>query len=159
MVEAQYLHWPQVGQSRQLQPGFPVAGSGFRGQPDGLGRLAWGAQGLSLPWPGADDDGVGSGVQRQRLVLLGLYGTTVSIVTGAPPRVHGICGNYFYDTEQGTEALTLSARAHGACRLGGAGAQGGRGHGQEQAACLAWPWSRGWSSRASCRRSSNPGVK
>ena len=109
MVEAQYLYWPQVGQSRQLQPGFPVAGSGFRGQPDGLGRLAWGAQGLSLPWPGADDDGVGSGVQRQRLVLLGLYGATVSIVTGAPPRVHGICGNYFYDTEQGTEVLMNDA--------------------------------------------------
>ena len=23
----------------------------------------------------------------------------LSIVTGAPPAVHGICGNYFYDRE------------------------------------------------------------
>lgn len=29
----------------------------------------------------------------------------LSIVTGAPPAVHGICGNYFYDRETGTEVL------------------------------------------------------
>jgi len=28
----------------------------------------------------------------------------LSIVTGAPPAVHGICGNYFYDTESGVES-------------------------------------------------------
>ena len=27
----------------------------------------------------------------------------LSIVTGAPPAVHGICGNYLFDTESGTE--------------------------------------------------------
>src|SRR6266513_5963127 len=29
----------------------------------------------------------------------------LSIVTGAPPVVHGICGNYFYDTETGAEVM------------------------------------------------------
>ena len=34
----------------------------------------------------------------------------LSIVTGAPPSVHGICGNYFYDTEQNAEVLMNDAR-------------------------------------------------
>ncbi|MET1028386.1 MAG: phosphonoacetate hydrolase, partial [Dongiaceae bacterium] len=29
----------------------------------------------------------------------------LSIVTGAPPAVHGICGNYLYDRESGTEVM------------------------------------------------------
>src|SRR6202051_5169212 len=29
----------------------------------------------------------------------------LSIVTGAPPAVHGICGNYFYDTQTGVEVM------------------------------------------------------
>src|SRR5579862_8624627 len=29
----------------------------------------------------------------------------LSIVTGAPPSVHGICGNYLYDAEQGAEVM------------------------------------------------------
>lgn len=29
----------------------------------------------------------------------------LSIVTGAPPSVHGICGNYLYDVESGTEVM------------------------------------------------------
>jgi phosphonoacetate hydrolase len=29
----------------------------------------------------------------------------LSIVTGAPPAVHGICGNYFFDREAGTEVM------------------------------------------------------
>ena len=29
----------------------------------------------------------------------------LSIVTGAPPSVHGICGNYFYDRQAGTEIM------------------------------------------------------
>ena len=34
----------------------------------------------------------------------------LSIVTGAPPSVHGICGNYFFDTEQNAEVLMNDAR-------------------------------------------------
>src|SRR5688500_607105 len=29
----------------------------------------------------------------------------LSIVTGAPPAVHGICGNYFFDRESGAEVM------------------------------------------------------
>jgi phosphonoacetate hydrolase len=29
----------------------------------------------------------------------------LSIVTGVPPSVHGICGNYLYDTASGTEVM------------------------------------------------------
>src|SRR3954463_4224175 len=29
----------------------------------------------------------------------------LSIVTGTPPSVHGICGNYFYDRDTGTEVM------------------------------------------------------
>src|SRR5512139_3368639 len=29
----------------------------------------------------------------------------LSIVTGQPPKVHGICGNYFYDRDSGTEVM------------------------------------------------------
>ncbi len=34
----------------------------------------------------------------------------LSIVTGAPPSVHGICGNYFFDPEQNAEVLMNDAR-------------------------------------------------
>ena len=34
----------------------------------------------------------------------------LSIVTGAPPSVHGICGNYFFDPERGEEVLMNDAR-------------------------------------------------
>jgi phosphonoacetate hydrolase len=54
----------------------------------------------------------------------------LSIVTGAPPSVHGICGNYLYDVRPaGTEVMmndpkwlrapTIAGRA-GRCRQGGA---------------------------------------
>ncbi|HET7260408.1 MAG TPA: phosphonoacetate hydrolase [Casimicrobiaceae bacterium] len=34
----------------------------------------------------------------------------LSIVTGAPPSVHGICGNFFYDPERGEEVMMNDAR-------------------------------------------------
>ncbi len=34
----------------------------------------------------------------------------LSIVTGAPPAVHGICGNYLYDTENGVEVMMNDPR-------------------------------------------------
>lgn len=34
----------------------------------------------------------------------------LSIVTGAPPSVHGICGNYFFDAERNEEVLMNDAR-------------------------------------------------
>jgi phosphonoacetate hydrolase len=52
----------------------------------------------------------------------------LSIVTGAPPAVHGICGNYLYDTEAGVEVMMndpkwlraptlLAALAHAGCKV------------------------------------------
>jgi phosphonoacetate hydrolase len=34
----------------------------------------------------------------------------ISIVTGAPPSLHGICGNYFFDRESGREVMMNDAR-------------------------------------------------
>src|SRR5256885_10296219 len=34
----------------------------------------------------------------------------LSIVTGVPPSVHGICGNYFWDRESGAEVMMNDAR-------------------------------------------------
>src|ERR1044072_4553832 len=34
----------------------------------------------------------------------------VSIVTGVPPSVHGICGNFFYDAERREEIMMTDAR-------------------------------------------------
>jgi phosphonoacetate hydrolase len=34
----------------------------------------------------------------------------LSIVTGAPPAVHGICGNYFWDREAGAEVMMNDAK-------------------------------------------------
>src|SRR5438552_12040504 len=34
----------------------------------------------------------------------------LSIVTGVPPSVHGICGNYFWDREAGAEVMMNDAR-------------------------------------------------
>ena len=34
----------------------------------------------------------------------------VSIVTGAPPAVHGICGNFFWDRETNAEVMMNDAR-------------------------------------------------
>jgi phosphonoacetate hydrolase len=52
----------------------------------------------------------------------------LSIITGAPPAVHGICGNYLYDAESGTEVMMndpkwlraptlLAALADAGCRV------------------------------------------
>jgi phosphonoacetate hydrolase len=34
----------------------------------------------------------------------------LSIVTGVPPSVHGICGNYFFDAERGEEVMMNDPR-------------------------------------------------
>ena len=62
----------------------------------------------------------------------------LSIVTGAPPAVHGICGNYFYDRDTGTEVMMndpkyLRAADH-SCRILQGRRQGCRGDRQGQAA-------------------------
>ena len=62
----------------------------------------------------------------------------LSIVTGVPPAVHGICGNYFYDRDADAEVmmndpkyLRAGTDARGVL---GRGREGRRGHRQGQAA-------------------------
>ena len=67
----------------------------------------------------------------------------LSIVTGAPPSVHGICGNYFYDRDAGAEVMMndpkyLRARTLLAA-FADAGRQGRGRHRQGQAAQAARP--------------------
>ena len=49
----------------------------------------------------------------------------LSIVTGAPPAVHGICGNYFFDRERGEEVMMNDARYLRAGTILAAFAKGG----------------------------------
>lgn len=49
----------------------------------------------------------------------------LSIVTGVPPSVHGICGNFFYDAETGEEVLMNDARYLRAPTVLAAAAQAG----------------------------------
>jgi phosphonoacetate hydrolase len=66
----------------------------------------------------------------------------LSIVTGAPPSVHGICGNYLFDTATGTEVMMNDPKWLRAPTMLAAWpmrASGGRGHRQGQAAQAAGP--------------------
>jgi phosphonoacetate hydrolase len=44
----------------------------------------------------------------------------LSIVTGAPPSVHGICDNYFCDAELGTEVMDEQSKVSEGCSRPGA---------------------------------------
>ena len=60
-----------------------------------------------------------------------------SIVTGVPPSIHGIGGNFFYDTHSGQEVMMNSASFLRCETLFPAAArrqEGGGGHGQGEAA-------------------------
>jgi phosphonoacetate hydrolase len=48
---------------------------------------------------------VGTGLVADCVVPSFTNPNNLSIVTGAPPSVHGICGNYLYDMESGTEVM------------------------------------------------------
>ena len=47
----------------------------------------------------------GTGLIAECVVPTFTNPNNVSIVTGAPPSVHGICGNYLFDTASGTEVM------------------------------------------------------
>ena len=47
----------------------------------------------------------GTGLIAECVVPTFTNPNNLSIVTGAPPSVHGICGNYLFDTESGTEVM------------------------------------------------------
>jgi phosphonoacetate hydrolase len=48
---------------------------------------------------------LGSGLTSDCVVPSFTNPNNLSIVTGAPPSVHGICGNYLFDTASGTEVM------------------------------------------------------
>ncbi len=48
---------------------------------------------------------LGSGLTADCVVPSFTNPNNISIVTGVPPSVHGICGNYLYDTATGTEVM------------------------------------------------------
>ena len=53
---------------------------------------------------------LGSGLIADCVVPSFTNPNNLSIVTGVPPSVHGICGNYLYDTETGTEVMMNDAK-------------------------------------------------
>ena len=89
--------------SRQYQlPKFPTVVVCVDGcEPDYLaqavatGHMPWLKKTLAL----------GSGLIADCVVPSFTNPNNISIVTGVPPSVHGICGNYLFDTATGTEVM------------------------------------------------------
>jgi phosphonoacetate hydrolase len=70
-------------------------------EPDYLTRaIAAGA----MPWLGPAREG-GTGRLADCVVPSFTNPNNLSIVTGVPPAVHGICGNYFWDADAGVEVM------------------------------------------------------
>ncbi|MCZ8255864.1 MAG: alkaline phosphatase family protein, partial [Polaromonas sp.] len=70
-------------------------------EPDYLAQAVAGGQ---MPWL-KRTLGLGSGLTGDCVVPSFTNPNNLSIVTGAPPSVHGICGNYLFDTASGTEVM------------------------------------------------------
>ena len=66
--------------------------------------LAQAVAGGHMPWL-ARTLAQGEGLIADCVVPSFTNPNNLSIVTGAPPSVHGICGNYLYDTASGTEVM------------------------------------------------------
>ena len=58
----------------------------------------------AAPWL-AQLDGRGTCLTADCVVPSFTNPNNLSIVTGSPPSVHGICGNYFFDTDAGAEVM------------------------------------------------------
>ncbi len=70
-------------------------------EPDYLGQAVAGGQ---MPWL-KRTLAEGTGLIADCVVPSFTNPNNLSIVTGVPPSVHGICGNYLYDTASGTEVM------------------------------------------------------
>jgi phosphonoacetate hydrolase len=70
-------------------------------EPDYLAQAVAGGQ---MPWL-KRTLALGSGLTGDCVVPSFTNPNNLSIVTGAPPSVHGICGNYLFDTASGTEVM------------------------------------------------------
>lgn len=67
----------------------------YLGQAVGTGKMPWMQQALAK----------GTGLVADCVVPSFTNPNNLSIVTGVPPSVHGICGNYLFDTTTGTEVM------------------------------------------------------
>jgi phosphonoacetate hydrolase len=70
-------------------------------EPEYVARVV---EGGGAPWF-ADVVAKGTALEVDAVVPTFTNPNNVSIVTGAPPSVHGICGNYFYDRDAGVEVM------------------------------------------------------
>ncbi len=71
--------------------------------------LAQAVAGGHMPWL-KRTLALGSGLIADCVVPTFTNPNNLSIVTGAPPSVHGICGNYLFDTASGTEVMMNDAK-------------------------------------------------
>jgi phosphonoacetate hydrolase len=91
-----------VNQRRYQPPKAPTVVVCVDGcEPDYLGQAV--ATG-HMPWM-KRTLAEGTGIVADCVVPSFTNPNNLSIVTGAPPSVHGICGNYLYDTDSGTEVM------------------------------------------------------
>jgi len=69
--------------------------------------IAQGVAAGAMPWMArtVGDPSRGTALVADCVVPSFTNPNNLSIVTGAPPSVHGICGNYLYDTASGTEVM------------------------------------------------------
>ena len=72
----------------------------YLGQAVGTGHMPWLKRALAS----------GTGLIADCVVPTFTNPNNLSIVTGAPPSVHGICGNYLFDTASGTEVMMNDAK-------------------------------------------------
>jgi phosphonoacetate hydrolase len=58
-----------------------------------------------MPWTQKVVEGLGSDLRGHCVVPSFTNPNNISIVTGVPPKVHGICGNFYYDRENDKEVM------------------------------------------------------
>lgn len=58
-----------------------------------------------MPWTKTVVEGQGSDLRAHCVVPSFTNPNNISIVTGVPPKVHGICGNFYYDRENDKEVM------------------------------------------------------
>jgi len=97
----------QVNGRRYRMPEEPVVVVCVDGcEPDYIAQAVAGAH---MPWM-RRTLACGSAVVGDCVIPSFTNPNNLSIVTGAPPAVHGICGNYLYDSASGTEVMMNDPR-------------------------------------------------
>src|SRR3989442_1118029 len=123
----------EVNGRRYALPRAPVVVVCVDGcEPDYLDRAV---EGGAMPWFGSARAG-GTSLVGDCVMPSFTNPNNLSIVTGAPPSVHGISGNYFWDPQAGVEVMmndpkylraeTILARLAGARGAGAGGAAEGK---------------------------------